>query len=105
MDDLVRAGGNDVFLDQHFNSIGDRLKKAEWTDAIRAVTILHAPKNFAVEDRNQGKEGQENAEERDNVDEAGSNLNQPIRRPTANEGEQPLFRVDENLVERIAHAR
>jgi hypothetical protein len=32
-------------------------------------------------------------------------LNQPIRRATAHEGEQPLFCVDENLVERIAHAR
>src|SRR5437588_4246968 len=105
MDDLVRAGGNDVLLDQHFNSIGDGLEKAERTDAIRAVTILHAPKNFSFENRNQRKEGQENAEERDNVDQAGSNLNQPIRRATANEGEQPLFCVDEDLVERIAHAR
>ena len=105
MDDLVGALRNDVFLDQHFNSVGDRLKKAERTNAIRAVTILHAPKNFSFKHRDQSKECQENAEERENVDETGGNLNQPIRRAAAHEGEQPLFCVDENLIERIGHAR
>src|ERR1700730_17985700 len=105
MDDLVRAGGNDVFLDQHFNSIGDRLKKAEWTDAIRAVTILHAPKDFSFQNRDQGEERQENDEKRGKIDQSENSVNQRVGRAAAKEGEQPLFCVDEDLVERIAHAR
>src|SRR5437016_4684610 len=105
MDDLVGTNRNDVFLDQHLDAVGNRLEETEWTDAIRAVAILHASKNFAFENRDQRKERQENAEERANVDETGSDLNQPIRRATAHEREQPLFCLDEDLVERIAHAR
>src|SRR5947209_397590 len=104
MDDLVRAQGNDVFLDQHFNSVGNRLKKAEGTNAIRAVPILHPAENFSFQDGDEREESQKHSEKQGNVQQAGNNLNQPIWRATVQEGEQPLFRVDENLIERIAHA-
>src|SRR3989442_3477101 len=51
-----------LFRSQHFDSVGDRLKEAEWTDAIRAVTILHPAENFSFEDRDQREKGQENSE-------------------------------------------
>jgi hypothetical protein len=39
---LVCARRHDIFLDQHFDSICDRLEQAKWPDAIRPVTILHS---------------------------------------------------------------
>src|SRR5213083_2026132 len=46
MYDLVCPHRDDVFLDQHFNAVGDWLKKAERPDAIRAVAVLYPCENF-----------------------------------------------------------
>ena len=45
--DLVRPRRDDIFLDQHFDPIGDGLKKTERPDAIWPVAVLHSPQNFS----------------------------------------------------------
>src|SRR5207247_10243438 len=49
MDDLVGPRRDDVFLDQHFDTIGDWLKKTERSHTIWAVSVLHPRKNFSFQ--------------------------------------------------------
>ena len=77
---LSARGGHDVFLDQHLDSVGNRLKQTEWPDPIRAVTVLHAPENFSLQHRHQREEREKHAEQRDDVDQTRRDLNDPIRR-------------------------
>ena len=80
MHDLIRARRHDIFLDQHLDAIGHRLKKPKRPDAIRAVTILHAAKNFPLEHRDSGEEGKENSENAGDIDQARDDLNEPVGR-------------------------
>src|SRR5207237_5252420 len=101
MDDLVRARRNDVFLDQHFNSVGDRLKKSKWADAVRPVTILHPPENFSLEHRDEREKGEKHSKKRGNVQQAGNDLNGPIRRATRSRRKQRFFCADEDLINSV----
>ena len=104
MDDLVCTRRNDVFLYQHFYAVGDRLKKTEWADPVRPVAILHSPQNFTLEYRDKREEREKDGKQRDNVDQAGRELNYPIRR-AGNPGKQPSFSVHEDLIESQTHPR
>src|ERR1700736_5971601 len=99
MHDLVRPGGDDVLLDQHFDSIGDRLKKSERSNAVWAVTILHSAENFSLEHGHEREESQKTSDQCTDVNQTGSNLNQPIRRVTGQRRKQPFFCSDENLID------
>ena len=101
MDDLVGAGRHDVFFDQHFNSVGHRLEKSEWTDAIRAVTILHSPENFSFEDGDEREESEKHSEKRGNVQQAGNDLKGQIRRATRQRRKQPFFCANEDLINSV----
>ena len=56
MHDLIGAHWHDVFLDQHFDAVGHRLKKSERPDAIWPVAILHASENFPLQHGDERKE-------------------------------------------------
>ena len=101
MHNLVRTRRHNVLLDQHFNPVGDWLKKTERPDPIWPVAILYPPKNFPLQHGNEREERQEHTEQRENVDETRTDLNQPIRR-MCQWREQPLLCVDENLIDGVA---
>ena len=105
MHDLIGTRRHDVFLNQHLDAIGHRLKEPAWPDTIGPVTILDAPQDFSLKDRNQREERGEKAEQQDDVQESGCDLQQPIM-SLRQLGERPLFQADENLVEKgAAHVR
>jgi hypothetical protein len=100
--DLIGAHWHDVFLDQHLDTVGHRLKKSERPDAIWPITILHASENFPLQHGNEREECEKHTEQRENVDQRRCDLHHPIRR-TRQRREQQLFYVDENLIKPIAH--
>ena len=102
MHDLVRARRHDVFLDQHLDSVGHRLEQAEGPDAIGPEPVLNAGENFPLQHRDEREEREKHAEQRGDIEQAGSDLGEPVRRP-GNEREDPLLRENKNLVEKTAH--
>ena len=74
MHDFIGPRGDDVFLDEHFDAIGDWLEKPEWADPVRSVAILHSSENFSLQHRDKREQGEEHGEHRDNVDQAGYDL-------------------------------
>ena len=72
---------NDIFLNQHFDPISNRLEKAERPNAIRSVTILYAAENFSFEDGYKSKDGEKNTEQSGNVNENRRQDRYPIRHP------------------------
>ena len=99
---LVGARRHDVFLDQHLDPVGHRLKQAERTDAIGPEPVLDAGENFSLQHRDEGEEGEKDSEERDDIEQAGDDLPDPVRR-TGEQREEPLLSNHENLVEKTAH--
>jgi len=104
MHDLVRARRDDIFLDQHLDPIGDRLKKPERPDAIRAVAILDTTENFPLEDGDGRENREKHTEQSENIEERRGDLNQPIG-CARERRKQPLFSADEDLIDGLAHAR
>ena len=102
MHHLVRARRHDVFLDQHLDAIRHRLEQAERADAIWPVTVLDAGENFPLQHRHESEEREKHGEQRGDIEQAGNDLDEPVRRP-AKEGEDPLLRENKNLVEKTAH--
>ena len=102
MHDLIRARRHDVFLDQHLDAVGHRLKKSEWPDAIRSVAILDPPENFPLQHRDEREERQEHAEDRENIDQTRSDLNNPARR-ARKPRQEPLLCNNKDLINRLAH--
>ena len=98
MHNLVRARRHDVFFDQHLNSVGNWLEKAEWPDAIWSITILDASEDFSFEHGHRREEREKKAEQRPDVDQCRYGLRHPIRR-ARDQREQPLLRVDEDLID------
>mgnify|MGYP003693766371 CR=1 FL=1 len=80
MHDLIRSRRHDIFLDQHLDAIGHRLKKPEWPDAIWAITILHAAKNFPFKHRDEREESKKHTENAGDIDQARDDLNEPVGR-------------------------
>ncbi len=101
MQNFVRAHRHDVFLDEHLDAVGHRLKKPERPDAIWSVTILYAPKNFSLQHGNEREEREKYTEQRGDVDEAGCDLHQPVGR-TCQRRKQRLFCANEDLVKKVA---
>ena len=62
MHDLVRPRRHDVFLDQHFDAVGDWLEKTERADSIRAVAVLHPRENFSLQHGDERKKCEEYSE-------------------------------------------
>ena len=104
MHDLVCTCRDDVLFDQHFDAVSDGLEKTERPDAVRSVAILHSRQNFSLQHRYKRKEREKHGEQRDNVDQAGRDLDDPIRR-ASNPGKQPSLRMDEDLIESRTHLR
>src|SRR5712672_3658802 len=102
MDDLVRARGNDVFLDEQLDAIRDRLKKPERPDAVRAVTVLNATQDFSLEDRDEREERHKYAEHRGDLDQTrGQGLNPLWRRGDESERKQPMLQRNKSLIDGI----
>ena len=59
MDELIRSRRHNVFLDQHFDSVGDWLEKTERPDPVRAVAVLHPGKNFPLQYRDEREKREE----------------------------------------------
>src|SRR5439155_11521035 len=102
MHDLIRTRGHDVFLDQHFDAVSDGLEQTEWADAIRAIAVLHPRENFPLQHRYKRKEREKHRKHRNNVDEAGDDLDQPTWR-TGNQEKQPSLQMNKDLVKRRTH--
>jgi hypothetical protein len=102
MNDMIRRERNDVFLDQHFDSVGHGLKQAEWANPIRAVTILHSAENLSLENRHQGEECEEYTKQHEDVEQTRHNLDEPIGRMTHQWRKQPCFCTKENLINNCA---
>ena len=80
MHHLVGARRHDVLLDQHLDAVGHRLEKTKGTDAIGSEPVLDAGEDFSLDHRDEGEEGEKDGEERDDVEQAGGNLADPIGR-------------------------
>ena len=80
MHDLIRSRRHDIFLDQHLDAIGHRLKKPEWPDAIWAITILDAAENFSFQYRDEREENEKHTENAGDIDQARDDLNEPVGR-------------------------
>ena len=91
-------------FDQHFDSVCDRLEKTERPDAIRPVAILHSRQNFSLQHRDEREKREKHGEQRDNVDQAGRDLDHPIRR-AGKPGKQPSLSVHEDLIKSRTHLR
>ena len=102
MYDLVCPHRDDVFLDQHFNAVGDWLKKAERPDAIRAVAVLYPCENFSLQHREQREKRQEYSEQRQDINQARHHLSCPVR-PPCQPRKQPVLCVHENLIDGLNH--
>src|SRR5206468_12970272 len=102
MHDLIRTRGHDIFLDQHFDAVSDGLEQTEWADAIRAIAVLHPRENFPLQHRYKRKEREKHRKHRNNVDEAGDDLDQPTWR-TGNQEKQPSLQMNKDLVKRRTH--
>src|SRR5207248_9991997 len=97
MHDLIRPRRHDIFLDQHLDAIGQRLKKPEWPDAIWTITIMHAAKNFSFQYRDEREECEKHTENAGDIDQARDDLNEPVGR-TSLRREQPFLCAKKNLV-------
>jgi hypothetical protein len=102
MDDLVGPHRDDVFLDQHFDTVGDWLKKTERSHTIWAVSVLHPCKNFSFQHRDEREKCEEYSEQHENIDQTRYHLNHPSGQPRQPR-KQPLLCVEEDLVDRLAH--
>jgi len=78
------------------------LQQAEGSDAIGPEPVLDAGENFSFPDRGEREKGQKNNEECGNIEQAGDDLPEPIRR-SRDKGEDLLLRVDEDLIDKTAH--
>jgi len=65
---------------------------------------LHSPENFPLQHRHEREKREKHGEQRDNVDQAGGDLDDPIRR-AGNPGKQPSLSVNEDLIESRSHLR
>src|SRR4030095_15127710 len=104
MHNLVGTHRDDVFFDQHLDSVGDWLKEGERPAPIRAVPILYPPEDFPLQHRHERKEREKHGEERKNINQAHRDWAKPIGR-TGKRREQPLLSTDENLIDGNAHLR
>ena len=104
MHNLVCTCRNDVFLDQHFYAVRDWLEKTERAHAIRSIAVLHPRQNFPLQHRHEREKREKHGEQRDNVDQAGGDLDDPAR-SASNPGKQPPLRMDEDLIESRGHLR
>ena len=102
MNRFIGARRHDVFLDQHLDPVGHRLEEAEGTDAIGSEPVLNAGKDFPLQHRDESKEREKHDEQGGDIEQAGNDLGEPVRRP-GNEREDPLLRENKNLVEKTAH--
>ena len=100
--DLVGPRRHDVLLDQHLDPVGHRLEEPERTDPIWPVAVLDAGENFSLKQRHESEEGEKDNEQRDDVEQAGGNLPNPVRR-AGEQRQEPLLSNHENLVEKTAH--
>jgi hypothetical protein len=65
-DQLVHAGGDDVFLERQFERVGDRLQQPERAGPVGARPVLHPADHPALEpDHEDGGEQQEHEDDRD----------------------------------------
>ena len=99
---LVGTRRHDVFLDQHLDPVGHRLEETERTDPIWPVAVLDAGENFSLQQRHESEEGEKDDEERDDIEQAGGNLPDPVGR-AGEQRQEPLLSNHENLVEKTAH--
>ncbi len=97
MDDLVGAKRDDVFLDEQLDAVGQRLEKPERADAVRSVAVLDARENFPLQHRDEREERHERAEDRGDIEETRSELDDPIGR-IRQKREEPMLGANEDLV-------
>ena len=63
---------------------------------------MNTGKNFPLQHRDESKELEKYGEECGDIEQAGNDLGEPVRRP-GNEREDPPLRENKNLVEKTAH--
>ena len=56
----IRREWNNIFFDEHFDAIRDRLKQAKRADAIWAEAVLHPPQDFSFKNGGDGEASSEN---------------------------------------------
>ena len=95
--------GDDVFLGQRLDAVGDRLQEAEGADAVGAEAVLDAAEAFALEDGGEGEERGKDDEDGDDGEQDGDDglqaCGQERRRASAGgERRSGRDRVDHGLV-------
>ena len=60
--------GNDVFLGEGLDAVGDGLEEAEGAGAVGAEAVLNAAEALALEDSGEGEESREGREDRDDAE-------------------------------------
>jgi hypothetical protein len=80
------------------------LEKTKRPHAIWSIAVLHPGQNFPLQHRDEREKREKNGKQGDNVDQAGRDLNYPIRR-AGNPGKQPSLSVHEDLIESRTHLR
>jgi hypothetical protein len=63
----IGAQGNNVFLGERLDAVGDRLQNAEAANAVGAEAILNAAEPLALEDRGEREERGEEADDGDDA--------------------------------------
>ena len=99
MHDCIGAEGNNVFLGERLDAVGDRLKKAVGAHAIGAEAVLDAAQALALEDCGEREEAGKDADD-------GDDAEHHARRGPQRGGQkshQPIAQEDEDLVEIHGH--
>ena len=95
----IGARGDDVFLGQRLDAVGNRLKKAERADAVRPQPILDAGQSLALEDCGQREERRKEADDGRHAEQhAGRRL--PRR---GKKTDQPVPEQNEDLIQSLDH--
>ena len=96
MHHVVRRARYHVFLGERLHRVGDRLKHAKRSHAIRPVPVLHPPQTLALENRRQGEQRRKNDDDRRNFN---HDRHQRLQRRGCVEHD-PVLQRDEDLIDR-----
>src|SRR5580692_7458174 len=95
MHHVVGAGGDNVFLDERLDGVGDGLQQAEWAHAVGAVPVLDTAYAFALKKHNDSKKTGKGAYDGDGAEydaACGAQCHGQI-------ADEPVAEDDEDLVE------
>ena len=76
----IGLGGNDVFFEQQFDGVGDRLQQSVRADAHGAEAHLHVRQNFSLQPVHRNDGDRESAEHQQDVDNRPENVSRAAGR-------------------------